>query len=570
MSSEWERPWFSDSPPTGPGAIDWPDIIPLETTDLLPFPVSKLGPDLAPFVTSLSDGLQTPPDLAGTMTLGAISAAAGGRYLVQPEPGWTELVTLHTACFLPSGNRKSAVVRAISAPFEVEQANRSVSERADRARWETRRKIEEKAHQRLIDKAGDKGDQTTALLAEESAIRLAADRPPKITRYLVDDVTPERLTQIMFEQGGAIAVMSAEAGFFTSIGGRYSDSPQLEALLCGYAGDPLNVSRVGRADEYIQFPSLTLAIAPQPSVISDLAKMAGYLGRGGAARKLPRLPHSPLGHRSSTPPAMPSTLQDGYGRLITALLRRQPAATPLPGGHPRPAIIIMDRNARERLRDFQDAIEPRLGDDGDLADLTDWGGKLAGNAARIAALLHIAQHAHVGEPASVPIIEDTMDRAIAIAESFIPHAIRFYELLTNGEVGTGPAREVLTAVLSLAPRTTKRDLFQRLRKRQRFAKTGSLNEPLALLEECGYIRIERQIAGGRPSDVITVNPEAQKAHSWGHRAEEPGYEPFEPVFVGHHSRNQPSDHQTETTPEMTPEQAQKAQYPSDGDDWEVF
>ena len=53
-------------------------------------------------------------------------------------------------------------------------------------------------------------------------------------------------------------------------------------------------------------------------------------------------------------------------------------------------ILPFDPFAADRLREFAEAIEPRLAPDGDLDPIVDWASKLVGAVARIAGLLHLA------------------------------------------------------------------------------------------------------------------------------------------------------------------------------------
>ena len=71
---------------------------------------------------------------------------------------------------------------------------------------------------------------------------------PTMPRLLADNVTPEAAASLLAEQGGRLAVLSAEGGIFDILAGRYSGGmPDLDVWLKGHAGDPLRVDRKGRA-----------------------------------------------------------------------------------------------------------------------------------------------------------------------------------------------------------------------------------------------------------------------------------------------------------------------------------
>ena len=45
---------------------------------------------------------------------------------------------------------------------------------------------------------------------------------PPIPRLVADDITPEAAASLLAEQGGRLAIISAEGGIFDIIAGRYS------------------------------------------------------------------------------------------------------------------------------------------------------------------------------------------------------------------------------------------------------------------------------------------------------------------------------------------------------------
>jgi hypothetical protein len=102
------------------GQQAWDHPIPLVGTAALPrFPVDALPPVFASYVAGLATATQTPVDLPGTLVLAALAAAAGGRAVVQPRPGWREPTNLFIGTAMAPGNRKSAVVQHVTAPLQV-------------------------------------------------------------------------------------------------------------------------------------------------------------------------------------------------------------------------------------------------------------------------------------------------------------------------------------------------------------------------------------------------------------------------------------------------------------------
>ncbi|MDP9366172.1 MAG: YfjI family protein, partial [Chloroflexota bacterium] len=180
-------------------------------------------------------------------------------------------------------------------------------------------------------------------------------------------------------------------------------------------------------------------------------------------------------------------------------------------GSPKPRDLDPSPEAGERFLRFEQALEPRLGPDGELGHVADWGAKLAGLVARVAGLFHTVEHAAAGRtPWDHDIEPATIEAAIALAERFlVPHALTAF-----GEMGADPALEEARVVLRAVerwgePEFSRRDLHQRSLKR-RFERPDDLDRPLAILVAHGYVRPlpspERAGPGRRPSDRYEVNP----------------------------------------------------------------
>jgi len=164
------------------------------------------------------------------------------------------------------------------------------------------------------------GPERDALTAEATGLAQAAEetRIPARPQLIADDATPEAVASLLAEQGGRLAVLSAEGGIFDIIAGRYSDTPNMEVFLKGHAGDLLKVNRQGR-QEYIEHPALTMGLALQPSVLEEIARHRGFEGRGLLARFLYALPESLVGRRTIVPDPIPEAVAELYERNLAAL-----------------------------------------------------------------------------------------------------------------------------------------------------------------------------------------------------------------------------------------------------------
>lgn len=167
------------------------------------------------------------------------------------------------------------------------------------------------------------------------------------------------------------------------------------------------------------------------------------------------------------------------------------------------------------MRQFAAWVEPQLAKFGDLGHMTDWGGKLVGAVARIAALLHMAGNSGAVAPWHDAVPLDTVERAIQIGMYLIPHARAAY-----GSMGADPdvadALHILAWVKRTAtPSFTKREAFEALKGR--FKRAVDMDPALNRLVEHEYIRLQpqdNQVGPGRkPSPRYDVNPAVFASHN---------------------------------------------------------
>jgi replicative DNA helicase len=500
-------------------AAAWAPPEPLTAEILPPFPTDALPAWLRTYVATLAEATQTPADLAALMSLGVLSAAAGGRVKVWVRSTWQEPVNLYVAPALESGNRKSGVVREVTAPIREWERRQEKGRRPDVAAARSQRRVAEQALEHAEARAAKESDpgQRAALLteAEQLARRLEALPAVHAPRLLTEDCTPERLASLMAEQTGRMAILSPEGDVFDVMAGRYSSAPNFGIFLKGHAGDPHHVDRQGRPAEYIAEPALTIAVSPQPDVLGGLADKPSFRGRGLLARFLYSLPPSLLGRRAVRPAEMPEMVRATYQAAIVALLERFQTAA-ITEDETSHHYLKPDPEAAHALDDFLAWVEPQLGPHGELAAVRDWGGKLAGAVVRIAALLHLAERPTDPAAWKAQIPTDTVARAVRVGRYLIPHAQAAYDLM-GLDTDTGNARVLLDWVLAKRKdRFTKREAHQA--NKGHFKTVAELEPVLQLLEERGYIRREvwerpKGQRGQPPSPVYVVNPAALVVHA---------------------------------------------------------
>ena len=124
----------------------------------------------------------------------------------------------------------------------------------------------------------------------------------------------------------------------------------------------------------------------QPQVLTTIAAQAGLPGTGFLARFLYARPVSKVGRRkigragrprrSSRPRGRREGSRDRHGRLA----RRQPA------------VLTLTEDARAEFERIEAAVEPTLAGDGELACWSIGEPSTSGAVARIAGIMHLAEH----------------------------------------------------------------------------------------------------------------------------------------------------------------------------------
>jgi hypothetical protein len=360
-----------------------------------------------------------------------------------------------------------------------------------------------------------KDAQQAAQAARDAKKALREIKVPVIPRLLADDITPEAAATLLADHGGRIAIISAEGGIFDTLAGRYARTVNIDVFLKGHSGDPIRVDRQGRAPQHIPSPALTMGLMIQPRIIETIAANRDFVGRGLLARFLYAQPVSKVGSRAIGAKPVDLLTDHDYDAAVKRL------ASDLAGWVADPAVLMLDPFAEVAVRRIEEAVEPTLAGDGELASqstLTEWGSKYVGAVVRIAGLLHLAEHGESGH--STPVGKDTVQAAERIGGYFKATAINVFTRMADPNVVD--AVYLLRRVASLdADEVSERDVFT-ASSRPRFPTVAAMRPALDRLVEHGYLIPSEQpkkTGGGRPSSPrYKVHPTsaeaAQRAKGW--------------------------------------------------------
>lgn len=483
--------------------------IPLSQPTPPSLPPDILGSWLDEYIEAISLATETPRELSSMILLSVLGTCCQNRFVVEPELGYNEPVNIWTIVALEPGNRKSAVLKQLTDPLLEWEKIQADTLKSEIIRIESMRESQLVRIKSLRTEASklqnelDFEDLTRHIASLEESLA----QPPKLPRLWAQDITPEQTGVLMEENNERLAILSAEGGLFENLSGRYSGGiPNLDLFLQSHSGDPVRVDRGSRPSIYLQNPTLSIGLSPQPDVLKGLANQRGFRGRGLLARFLYAIPKSPLGYRKLNSSPVSSYLLATYRDNIHSLLNIDLLIDK--HGQPQPYTLKLTPDAHATWKEFSRNVEVDLRDGRRFEYIKDWAGKLPGASARIAGVLHCAKFAK-SQPWNHEICIDTMTRALTLASILSEHALAVFEMM-----GSDPSIEAAIKVENWINRNrcdhfTARECFESLKGT--FKKMADLNPAFDVLVERRYIFEEdREGKVGRPSRVYFVNPVISK------------------------------------------------------------
>jgi replicative DNA helicase len=487
--------------------IEWQEPIQFDDYMLPPFPVDVFPKWLRNYVEGVAESTQTPIDAPGMAAISVLSTALTKRFYVRITGEWSESLNTYTILALPPGNRKSSVFKALLEPIMHYEKNERERLAKEVSEQKAKLKAKQKRLEHLEKEYAKNGNPTTLNEIYALTNEIEGQIILSLPRFITEDVTPEKLADLMAENNEKMALLSAEGGgIFSIMAGRYSSDGKanLEIFLKGFSGDYCAVDRIGRATIILIEPALTICLFLQPHVVQSVP--ASFLERGLMPRFLFSFPRSLVGHRKITPRVIDAEVKNQYLLNVKKLMYLKADEE---------VQLTLQNNARQAEEAFRGEIEKMFLDGGELAEMKEWGSKLSGQIIRLAGLLHVAEHVQ-GLRMDMPNIEEipkqiqaeTIIKAQKLAIYFIEHAKAAYGCM-GADQGTQDAKYLLEVIKRQDKSVIEYRVIQNL-TRNRFKKAMHLKATLLELEERGFIY---QTKDGRKT-LLEVNPhllDAQKS-----------------------------------------------------------
>jgi replicative DNA helicase len=472
---------------------------------------------LREFIEATAEAVQISTDAVVPLALALISLAASRSFEIQLLPQWKETAPLWIVVLAEPGERKSALLACLTAPFHSWQVGERVRLKHALARYAEARRADEARLAGIRSKISkSKAEDLPLLRREADSLAIRSEGMPALAApdLLTADATPEAIRELLTRNGEKLGIVSAETDAGQLMGSRYAKDggANLNLFLNAFTGDCCPAHRIGR-DMPLLRPSLAMALAVQPAAVVEVLRDPNARGRGLVDRMCLVQPSSRMGSRVLTPPSVSETLLQWWSDTVHGILDCPwPGRVVLDCEGPRrcetpTSVLLVESDAYKAICVLRTEIESKLKEEGELRPISGFASKLPGVIARIALAFQV-----MADPKSRSVCLPAIQAACAWAPFLIGH---FRAVL--GEASESPerrhARRLVAAILRKGLReVTARDCFVLVDNATDLARMEDLEPVLRVLADANYLRplatTETQAKGrGRPgSPRFAVNP----------------------------------------------------------------
>lgn len=344
------------------------------------FPLNCLPKDLQAYVLELQRAEQIPIDFSAPLMLSATAATCFRKTSAKIAPNLVTPLNLYTLFVAQSGFGKTSVFEQVLKPFY------------------------------------DKNSELRSSSVSSGA------SPSKHPQLFVEDITSERLANVLAENDERTCYFSSDARKFIDVTmGCYKDKGTDEALLLkSFSGDPCSIERNNGQHIYLRNPLVNITVAVQPDKAMHLFRHKSLKDSGLLARFLCVCGQTEPRLLPETPIQLNADLETKVHNRWKALLNEDLIK--------KTVIIRADKDVYPLYRDYYNSIQQRLGSNENIAIFME---RWAEMAIRIAGSLHMYEFS-----AEEPLSADTFQKAIKIQEAFFAQQqMNFIDEVNNKNQG---------------------------------------------------------------------------------------------------------------------------------------
>lgn len=499
----------------------WED--PVALPDGLPevatFDPSMLPDPLCGWVSDISERMQVPPDYCAVGAVIVAASLVGRKIGIHPkrQDDWLVVPNLWGAVVgLPATLKSPALAETMKPLDRLVAEAREFHEQAT-VQYEAKAAATEALKAALKDeikqaaKASLKDDgkrsKLDELIARQRAI--AAPEEPSEKRYKTEDPTVEKLAELLKENHRGLLVHRDElSGLLRSLDKHGREVDRAFYLESWNGAGTFDVDRIGRGSLHVPALCISILGGIQPGPLSSYVYEAARGGRGddGLLQRFQLLvwPDPPGTWRNVDrwPDASAKNRAYAVYKALDALTPKKFGAS-TEDEHGIPAVRF-DHNAQEIFYGWHEELETRLRSE----DLSPAFGSHIAKYRSLMPSLSLVFHliAFVDDTAKPGEVgSEAALRAAVWCEYLETHARRLYSSAES------PAMEGARALLGRIRKgdvkddCSVRDVY-RGRHWSRLSTVEEVNAAAAILEEYGWVRVEKRETGGRPTTRIRLHP----------------------------------------------------------------
>jgi len=280
-------------------------------------------------------------------------------------------------------------------------------------------------------------------LAKKSGVPCALKEPiyPSETIFSVDDITPEKLSSVLFDNPGGVMWSCDELRGLLSSFGRYGGTGSGEAaksrLLSMYTGESLRIDRKGQDAVRIKRGWLSIFGTVQPSILPKIFeeddRCSGFLQRFLFihAKK------TTFVHKKFRPEAQEfqPVINDIFGEMAKQVQRLEPR-----NNESKPFIVKIEEAGKDLLDDFTDEMELSAiylaGDGEDGEEEESRAGRWCEQVQRLVLLMHCIEKCSEGAQISSIISKKTVENTIKIFRVLQEHSRQAWRMIKGEKIAT--------------------------------------------------------------------------------------------------------------------------------------
>lgn len=488
------------------GSDVWPPIAKITQGVNEPFPIHVLPDGMRSAVEEVACTRMVDPAIPAAAFLGAAAGAVGAFLTILINSSWTTDGNLYIAVVAETGDGKTPGTAPALQPLQ--DLEEELREEAAEARRTARTQLP-LCKDELKKLTADGKPDPKLIIHLQRQIEMYEEDLHRDPRLVVDDVTPERLAEILHDNHGRIVAFNDEGALFAHLLGLYAQNPNLGPFLKAWDGSRLTVDRKGgngkeRTALVINHPLMTMFAAVQPRIIVQLGEQRHQLlrERGVIGRVLFVWPAPMAGNRKLR--GQPHEARLEKVNAWNNSLRK--SASDLDE-----TLLCFTRGAYDLFVDWHDRVEALLPAGEVYADIKDFVVKIREQVARIAGLFAFLEPgpADIAQHGGIPVRQEHVSRAIELGEYFLSGAFAVVESWRGLPVGL--ARRLIARIRKDGSRRfTVRDACRWTK-----AKKDAVLPALELLHHHGYLRPANPDTGfgrlddrqvGQASPIVLVNP----------------------------------------------------------------